>query len=254
MKFTTIEKKLRYERKYLVPFRQLGNLRERIIPFVKADQFGEITDDPLPQYTVRSIYLDTHNLDCHGEKLDGVNLRKKFRIRTYNFQTPESMVAYEIKKKIENRIQKYRARTKYTDIQPLMQNCEIHRYFNPRQGEKNILSARRFFYHYKKENMRPTVLVSYEREAYFGLFDPGVRITFDKNIRSMVYPSYSQLFKDEGLKHLFPSHFILEIKYFTHEMPTWLRSVVQDFRLRKDALSKYTIGYDVHFKTHIFNF
>ena len=94
--------------------------------------------------------------------------------------------------------------------------------------------------------MKPTVLVVYEREAYHGLLDSGVRITFDKNIRSRVYPELADMFNNHGLKHLFDSHFILEIKYFTEKMPTWAKSLVEEFRLRHEALSKYTVGYDIN--------
>ncbi len=63
------------------------------------------------------------------------------------------------------------------------------------------------------------MLVVYEREAYHGDFDPGVRITFDKNIRSYIYPDLSDMFKKRDLKHLFKNHFILEVKYFTDKCP-----------------------------------
>jgi hypothetical protein len=48
------------------------------------------------------------------------------------------------------------------------------------------------------------------------------------------------------LKPLFNNHFVLEIKYYTDQMPLWARSLVQEYKLRCDAISKYTIGYDVN--------
>ncbi len=245
---------LRYEKKYLVPYSFLNRLRDRIQPFVKADKYGHNANFPYPQYTVRSIYLDTQNLDCHSEKIEGVELRKKFRIRTYNNSSPDNIAIFEIKRKIENRIQKYKAISKFKHVEAIMETCDITRYFNNERNQRSLEDAQKFFFHVKKNNLNPTVLITYEREAYQGLLDCGIRITFDKNIRSLIYPHYNELYREEGLKHLFPRHFILEIKYFTDEMPSWAKSVLQEFRLRNDALSKYTIGYDIHSPQHFFNY
>jgi SPX domain protein involved in polyphosphate accumulation len=246
---------LRYERKYLVPYAIMDALRDRLMPFVNTDKFAakNIVDD-FPQYTVRSIYLDSPFLDCHQEKQEGVELRKKFRIRSYNDYNPDAIAIFEIKRKIENRIKKHRAFTSFKNVEPLMHSADIMKYFRPTDSGEIIDDAKRFFFHVKKRYLRPTVLIVYEREAYHGRLDPGVRITFDKNIRSRNVPEYSDLFTHENLRHLFPAHFILEIKYFTDDMPTWAKSLVQEFRLRNDALSKYTIGYDVNTKYNLFNY
>ena len=245
---------LRYERKYLVPYILLDVLRKRFTPFVRPDEYALKTGHNLPQYTVRSIYLDTRNLECHTEKVEGVELRKKFRIRSYNNFDPEADAVFEIKRKIENRIKKHRAFTTFRNVIPLMQTADVEKYIEKEENDRGLKDAKRFFYHIKKRYMQPTVLVIYEREAYHGLLDEGVRITFDKNIRSRKYPRYNELFDNHGLKHLFPSHFILEIKYFTDHMPIWAKSIIQEFRLRNDALSKYAIGYDVNTRHNIFTY
>ncbi len=237
---------LRYERKYLVPYHLLETLRQRVKPFVHPDEYAVKSHFDLPQYTVRSIYYDTRNLECHEEKKEGVELRKKFRIRSYNQFTPHSEAVFEIKRKIENRIQKHRAFCKYRNVDALLKTGDLHRYIDISQKPKGIEDGARFFFHLKKRNLIPTVLVVYEREAYHGFFDQGVRITFDKNIRSSNYPELREMFNNNNLKHLFVNHFILEIKYFTDQMPVWAKSLVQEFRLRHEALSKYAIGYDVN--------
>jgi SPX domain protein involved in polyphosphate accumulation len=243
---------LRYERKYLVPFKIMDALRARVLPFVDVDKYALISNPEFPQYTVRSIYLDTPNMDCHEEKTEGVELRKKFRIRSYNTYSPDAIAIFEIKRKMGSRIKKHRAFTSFQFVEPLMNSADIFKHIH--QTGDCIDDAKRFFFHVKKNNLRSTVLVVYEREAYHGRIDSGVRITFDKNIRSLLNPAFSELYTNNNLRHLFPSHFILEIKYYTDEMPTWAKSLVQEFRLRNDALSKYTIGYDVNRKNHIFTY
>ncbi len=245
---------LRYERKYLVPYSIAQGIRDRIAPFVVPDKHCRFNEQNMPEYTVRSIYFDTLNLDCHQEKTEGVELRKKFRIRCYGEYVPGAIAKFEIKRKIENRIKKHKAFTQIDDVEELLATSDIARFFKSDINPESLEDAQRFFFHLKKRNLRPTVLVTYEREAYQGLLDPGVRITFDKNIRSYIFPTLKDFYREEGLKHLFPYHFILEIKYFTDNMPTWAKSLVQEYRLRNDALSKYTIGYDVHSKLHFFNY
>jgi len=242
---------LRYERKYLVPYEMLDLIRKRIKPFLRGDIYGNGHRRFLPQYTVRSIYFDTRNLECHQEKTEGVELRKKFRIRTYNDYTEEAVAVFEIKKKIENRIHKHRAFVDWEDVPALLETADITKYVHPDEDGLSYADASRFFFHLRKRHLTPTVLVVYEREAYHGVFDTGVRITFDKNIRSSMNPKISDMFNNHDLKHLFKNHFILEIKYFTDSMPTWAKSLVQEFKLRHQALSKYTIGYDVHLQNQI---
>lgn len=238
---------LRIERKYLVPNDKMDAIRSRISSFVRPDKYGRLNHKGVPEYTVRSIYFDSKNLVCYSEKHEGVMLRRKFRIRGYNEECEESMVIMEIKRKIQARQKKYRSLVRFNDIGKVLEYGNPEKYVIPNgNGEPSAVNACKFLYHIKKKQFIPTCLVTYEREPYHGKLDDDVRITFDKNIRSRLYPAMNSLYDDAGLKPLFKRHFILEIKYFRADMPVWARSLVQDFRLRNDALSKYTIGIDVN--------
>lgn len=225
----------------------MDSLRERISSFVVPDSYTKWDTHGHRQYTVRSIYFDSLNLSCYAEKHEGVMLRKKFRIRGYNDQTSKSQVVMEIKRKIQARQKKYRSRVLFSDIDKVLKYGDLDRYVIANgTSDDPVADASRFMYHVNKNQFIPTCLVVYEREAYFGKLDKGVRITFDKNIRSRLYPKIDSLYNEKDMKLLFRNHFILEIKYFRNEMPVWARSVVQEFRLRCDALSKYTIGIDAN--------
>ncbi|GAB3647346.1 hypothetical protein GCM10028791_09180 [Echinicola sediminis] len=69
--------KLRYEKKYLVPNGRLGELRERFLPFLRPDKLAYRAENNIPEYTVRSIYYDSHNSESFFEKMDGLKDRKK---------------------------------------------------------------------------------------------------------------------------------------------------------------------------------
>jgi SPX domain protein involved in polyphosphate accumulation len=236
---------LRYERKYLVPNDMMDRIRSRMNSFVRPDIFTNAAENGIRQYTVRSIYFDTHNLDFYHEKIEGLIHRRKFRIRGYDKLEAGCRVVFEIKRKIENRVKKHRSFVQYDNVDKILASGEVEKYIvNDNRCPKAIEDAQRFLYHIKKSQLIPTCLIVYEREAWHGKFDQGVRITFDKNIRSLTYPDIDQLFEDDSMNYLFDSHFILEIKYFTDQMPLWARSLVQEFKLRNDALSKYTIGFE----------
>ncbi|MFO8000089.1 MAG: polyphosphate polymerase domain-containing protein [Marinilabilia sp.] len=236
---------LRYERKYLVPNELITSLRKRLHPFLVPDHNGHITHFGVHQYTVRSIYLDSNDMECYRQKESGIKIRRKLRIRGYNQWHPNSKVVLEIKRKTGGRIDKHRSMVHFCDLKDTILTGNIEDNILRDTEKSSLDDARRFFFHLKKKQYAPSSLVAYEREAYQGNLNRGLRITFDKNIRSKVFPDYDELFEDNELTPLFNNHFVMEIKYFSDRMPTWARSLVQEFGLRNDAISKYTIGYDV---------
>lgn len=240
---------LRYERKYLVPNNLLGELRRRVRGFLREDLYATANGNGLPQYTVRSVYFDTPDLVNYHEKHAGLLHRRKLRVRGYTHSSDNEFVVLEIKRKIGNRIKKHRAPVAYHNLDALLQTGYLEQYLELEHApkpEQIIDDAKRFFFHYKLKPFMPTTLVAYEREAYHGKINAGTRITFDKNIRSRNYPGIHELFSEVNLRYLFKSHCIMEIKYFENQMPGWLKNIVQDFKLRHEALSKYTLGFDVN--------
>ncbi len=235
---------LRYEQKYLLGYDRLDMLRKRIEPFVYPDTH---TNENLgfPQYTVRSIYYDSHTLEAVDEKVEGVELRKKFRIRVYDTENENSKVYLEIKRKIADRIMKHRCKLHYSNLHSVMENRDLEAILGS-ENMKNLEDGQRFFFGLIKHNMRPLNRITYEREAYHGKFDHGVRITFDKNIRSKLYPDLNEIFEDDQNTFVWKAGFVLEIKYFEAPMPSWLRNIVTEFNLKQQALSKYVEGYYCH--------
>lgn len=235
---------VRYERKYLVKNELLEALRNRLQAFVRPDTFA-LRPNALPEYTVRSIYYDSPTFNSYFEKVEGLKDRKKLRIRGYNSPEKGCKVFLEIKRKLENRIAKNRAQVAFDTLKTLVETGDLAG-LTDLAGTPGMDDAIRFFYNLKKYAQRPSNLVVYNREPYHGKFDSGVRVTLDKNIRGSIFPELQDLFTDQGLIYLWESHFILEIKYFTDYMPLWARSIVQEFGLGHEALSKYAMGIDKH--------
>lgn len=94
-----------------------------------------------------------------------------------------------------------------------------------------------------KLSLEPKVLITYEREALMGRDDQRLRVTFDLNVRSYVYPEFKDIFREADLKTINERCFILEIK-FDEWMPVWVRRIVAKFDLRQQSISKYCNGLD----------
>ncbi|MFN3404803.1 MAG: VTC domain-containing protein [Cytophagaceae bacterium] len=231
---------LRYERKYFVRNERLEALRERLLPFVNPDEHTKVDAGGLSQYTVRSIYYDTPLMEYYYEKKEGLENRNKFRIRGYDKQNSESIVFLEIKKKLGNRIGKHRSTLKYSHLEELLKTGNYKDLVLTRKKD-----AQKFLFYFYGKSLQPVNLVVYDREAYHGKFDHGVRITFDKNVRTAIYPRIEELYSESRLKAVTPGLFILEIKYF-NIMPLWARSIVEEFGLQLEAISKYSSGLEIH--------
>ncbi|MFK7848349.1 MAG: VTC domain-containing protein [Rhodothermales bacterium] len=231
---------MRSEIKYLVPNALLHKLRSTIAPLVHLDKHGRDFKDT--GYTIRSIYLDTPRFLYYKEKIDGLKDRKKLRLRAYNLPQHKGPVFLEIKRKSESRIKKTRAPIPVENLGAI---------FNPGQkvdlstlikaDQETLTAANQFLYHVYRNNLQCSNLVVYEREAFEGKINPTLRITFDKNLRSKLAQDLSELYSESDMTAVLPGYFILEIKY-NHAFPNWITPILSNFKLQKEALSKYCMG------------
>jgi VTC domain len=232
---------MRYEYKYFVPYTKLEPLRRAILPFVNLDSFAQKFGG---QYSVKSIYFDTPRFLHYQTKVDGAANRLKVRMRGYNEGGADATVFFEIKRKYEMPIRKNRAQLRFSEALDLLGgNADVDDFI---QKEKWADDARRFLYQIKARQMRPVVNVIYEREPYLTrATDPAndARITFDKNLRSVAWPNIEQLFDETDAKPVYNGCFVLEIKFNLY-CPVWLRDIVDDLKLYREAASKYTACID----------
>ncbi|HNR67642.1 MAG TPA: polyphosphate polymerase domain-containing protein [bacterium] len=234
----------RREYKYLVPVNRLDDLRNACLPYLKPDAYA--AKNPRGQYRVRSLYLDTAAMTCYHEKIDGKKNRNKYRIRGYETRENDSIIFLEIKRKRQNHIAKNRAPLYYRNLPELLASSRTTDIILPMNGKDQPLDdARKFLYHYRRKNLQPVILINYDREAFFGKFDPSFRLTFDKNICSMMTDRLSDLFFDGDLLETLPGFFVFEIKFY-NRVPSWIKSVIHDFSLHRRSLSKYIFSLDSH--------
>lgn len=240
--------KKRYEYKFKLPVTILDEVRDLMSNYVHVDPYADRMPDK--EYTVRSIYLDTRDMKFYREKMAGIRIRKKLRIRAYNQPVDDSLVFLEIKRKDGVFISKDRAPLEYQHLNPLLKTGEVESFVKTANGKPTEYdAAKKFFFHLSRQGLYPKILIIYEREPFTSKFDHSFRITFDKNLRSVITNTYDEFVDERDLVHTMPGYFILEAKFFAG-LPEWFRAILRKYELQRMALSKYCMGLDSHKHSH----
>ena len=112
---------MRLEYKYLVPINRLAEFKKELLPYVDIDDKFNANEE----YKVRSIYFDTTDLRFYREKIEGLKIRKKLRIRGYNELENKNLVFLEIKRKNEGFVNKNRAPLHYSNLSDFLESDSI---------------------------------------------------------------------------------------------------------------------------------
>ncbi|MBC8278398.1 MAG: polyphosphate polymerase domain-containing protein [FCB group bacterium] len=231
----------RRELKYHVKYERLDALRQRFLNHMAYDPFCRGRQDN--RYSVRSIYFDTSNYLFYYEKVEGLKVRKKLRVRTYNLSSDNVPAFLEIKRKYGNIIYKERAVVALKEVPKLTNGANLQLLNgNADFSQKSALD--KFIYLTKRLNLKPQSLITYEREAFVGIEDPALRVTFDLNVRSYPEPAFEEIYREDDLREIEERFFVLEIK-LNSVMPGWTRGIIRDFNLHQQSISKYCNGIDV---------
>jgi len=208
-------------------------------PRVRPDKW---TPPDRKDYTVHSVYFDTCDLDFYYEKLAGIKLRKKVRIRGYEHGNQRRDLFLEIKRKYGNLVYKDRALVKMGHLEPLLDSGRPGDVLpNARARDLEVIGM--FLHNLKARALRPVVLITYEREALIGETDPSVRVTFDRNVRCRFLPEVEDIYSEGDWDGASASETIMEIK-FNGAMPYWLRHMTWAFGISPLAISKYCRSID----------
>ena len=220
----------RWELKYLIHHSLATEFVQAISAHVDYDQ--NVGREGF--YKVASLYYDSPGLSCFWEKLDGEKFRRKVRVRTYGEQ-PEYAFA-EIKQRYNKSVQKRRCRAPLEVVSQQMQAMRNGKYqggVDPVFDEIFLLTRRL--------NLRETVIVSYNRMAFFDRYKADLRITIDRNIRARNLDLNLTQHRTKGRHMVAPTSVVLEVK-FNETIPRWLCTVLSSFDLQIDRVSKYCTG------------
>lgn len=93
------EEHYRHELKYLISYGQKADLNLRLAPLLEQDSHARGGC-----YMIRSLYFDDYWNTAYQEKVDGVLMRKKYRIRIYDYS--DRVIKLERKRKSDSWIYK----------------------------------------------------------------------------------------------------------------------------------------------------
>ena len=215
--------KYRHEWKHVLNTTDLLILRQRLRAIMESDPHA--IDG---KYHIRSLYFDNLEDKALREKIDGVNMREKFRIRLYNCNS--SLINLEKKSKKNGLGTKYSAKLSAEEAQKIVDG-EIDWML---QSENSLIQE--LYCKMRYQGMRPKTIVDYTREPF--IFRPGnVRVTLDYDIRTGLH-STDLLNPDAVTIPAGDAPLLIEVKW-DEFLPSIIRDAVSLPNRRVGAFSKY---------------
>ena len=214
----------RYELKYMLTVEQKARMLDAMSPYMRLDDYGRTT--------IRNIYMDTDNYRLIRRSIEKPAYKEKLRIRSYEMATSYSTVFVELKKKYEKVVYKRRLALSEQEASNWIcrgASCPV---------DTQISREINYFIEYYGK-LRPTVFLSYEREAYFG--NNGFRVTFDDSIlaRTTDLSLGSSIY---GSSLLPEGQVLMELKC-SGGIPLWMVRTLSSEHIYKTSFSKYGTAY-----------
>ena len=215
----------RYELKFLLSQEQKARLLPEIEKHMLLDKYGRTL--------IKNLYFDTDTCRLIRRSLEKPDYKEKLRIRSYGETGPDSTVFVELKKKYNGVVYKRRIPIAEQAAMAWLRDGEAPPH--TQIGEEICYFAGYY------ETLRPTVFLSYEREAYFCRDGGDLRLTFDEHILCR-RENLSLCAENYGEALLPPGQVLMEVKC-PGGIPLWLTSLLSREKLYKTSFSKYGTAY-----------
>ena len=219
----------RRELKYYINYNDFINLTSRISHLFSMDK-NSGNDG---WYRVRSLYFDNKTNDNYYEKISGIELRKKYRMRVYNLNSDP--IKLEIKNKINDVIVKESVSIGINDMEKIISgdySCLLN---------YNNSTARKIYCDFTKDYYKPVIIIDYKRKAYF-IDINNIRITFDSGVKKNEINLNKLFAEGMDMAPVFNHNkIIMEIKY-NGSIPDWIKKLLHLSRFERCAISKYTLS------------
>ncbi len=219
-------RKYRNEIKFIISKTMAEVLKQRLSLIMSVDTNSYNSDN---SYLIRSLYFDNENSDAYYEKMDGVEYRKKYRIRIYNFD--DKFIRLECKYKHNNMTSK----DQILIDKELCSKIVDGNIDDIDLTKDNLL--RQFALDYRLNRLEPSIIVDYNRVA-FTYHVSEVRITFDSQIKSGMY-NYNLFDKNATTYSVIDDNqMVLEVK-FNEILPESIALILQTVPTFRQAFSKF---------------
>lgn len=216
---------VRTEKKYDLSQLHVGQLMKLLDAVMKRDEHSE--EDG---YMVRSLYFDSIYDDDYFDKVDGIEIRKKIRLRIYS--TQQETAKLELKQKQESAQKK----VSITIPRSLAEEMTHGNYLGlaELQSENALM-----FYHLLETGLyRPSCIIEYQRTAFTEQTND-IRITFDRDIE--MSPFCERFFDDQLSLIPVRKDPVLEVKYNRFMFST-IKQVLNCADAPELAISKYAMA------------
>lgn len=227
----------RFELKYITRWDTYERLVQQLRPFAVLD--GRVNSSD--RYSIISLYYDSPDLRFYWDKIDGLAMRNKVRVRQYGGRSSQEEVFVEIKRKLYFSVKKLRVRSTLAEAYNMLES-PFGRQQEALAGQEMKLSNVQSSIIFLRDlhSLRPQVIISYDRQPYVGIYENRMRITFDLNIRCR---SENLRIEDGpwGDYILSPEFVLMEIK-LDGKMPEWMPSLIAEHNLEPIRFSKYCLG------------
>ncbi len=221
---------LRQEKKFLLNLEQYYRYSNYFAQVLKLDDHSQNDG-----YEIRSLYFDSLDDRDFQEKEDGIETRRKIRLRNYGANSSFAML--EMKQK-QGALQKKRSLKMNQDDALALIN-----------GNYGVLLkypeafARECYTMMNIHCYRPVCVVSYQRKAFVAK-ENKIRITFDHHI--VASESDFNIFSADLLQNpaLDPYLVVLEVKY-NGFLLSYIKDVINVIDRSETSVSKYCLGRSV---------
>lgn len=210
----------RVETKYVLTKEEYELLMKKIHKHLNQDEYFKTT--------ICNIYFDTDNYDLINKSIDKPIYKEKVRLRSYNVPSLSDYVFFEIKSKFKGTVYKRRIKIKLSDY---------YNYLINHQYDENNQIMKEIDYLITRYNLKPKLMLSYDRTSYYDKDNKNFRITFDQNIRSrddelnLEYGDAGKLYFDKPM-------YIMELKSLG-SLPIWFTKVLSNLKIYPKSFSKY---------------
>lgn len=214
----------RIEKKYLLNRAQYYAVLNGIENTMEPDVYSN--------YEISNIYYDTYHFDLIRASLEKPVYKEKLRVRSYGIPSRGDDVFVELKKKYDGVVYKRRITMSAENAENSLAAGYIGR-------SDQISKEINWFLHIY--DLHPAAYIGYDREAFAGIEDPELRLTFDTNLRGRSW-DLSLSDGDHGI-YIIPKDMILmEIK-IPGCTPLWLSHLLSRNNIFDTSFSKYGTYY-----------
>jgi hypothetical protein len=214
----------RIEKKYLLCKAQYYAMLNGIENTMEPDLYSN--------YAIGNVYYDTDNYDLIRMSLEKPAYKEKLRVRSYGIPSDDDRVFVELKKKFDGVVYKRRITMTAGDAVESLARGHI---------DRNDQISREINWFLHTYEPHPMAYIGYEREAFAGIEDPNLRLTFDTNLKGR--SGDIDLRESRYGYYIIPKDTVLmEIK-IPGSTPLWLAHLLSRNNIYDVSFSKYGTYY-----------